>query len=197
MRLAPLCTLLAIGCFEGPLATATGESADFEIFVPEVDAPSDINDAVPFPDTEVPEEQTWQTAPLLEPGVYTMRIHHLEGEACWPEVVQGESMELIVEEDSVGARLDGFVTLRRQGADRAWGIGSRGSEVSEGCLQTEALFVSAMITGNDRFDAHFEINVGQCGEGCEVSSSLLPECMGSCEASLRRSGPLPGDTGGQ
>ena len=190
---AALAALTACSTELGPPLGA-GPAPAFAVDPPEVGDDDAEWSAQPGPDpTAVTPADVGQ--PLVDPGIWEMRVVETDGQPCWPGVRDGAIVDVAVESAASSLRLMDLVTLYGEGDARAAGIGMEGGEIAEGCRQTDVLLATATVHGPDRFEAWMEHSRTYTGDGCAALKDTPKGCSGAWMGRFEFAEPFVGDTG--
>ena len=174
-----------IACDESDPYAPAGHAADVDIEVPDAEDDDAETPTPPAYDGFIEDGQ--QAGPeLLQDGTYAMRVLDTSGESCWASVVPKAALQITVDGTPSMAQLMGFVNLRAQSTERAWGIGSRGGEIIDDCVLTEAVYVDAELHSDRHFNARFHLSVAVSGDGCEDLKEPIATCSQTWDAELYR-----------
>lgn len=188
-RTAALVAVVAFACDPGPGQLDGQDALTFGVTPPDLDQRYEGD--LPWErgekgDRESPNDNTQtRVDPLVESGVWAMRVLETEGPACWSAITPGGGATMTIEADATTLTMMDFVRLRGRGLGEAWGVGSRAAEVADGCLRTDAIFATARIVDGWTMDVHFELAVSYSGT-CDDGKAMPEDCSTGWDAHMMR-----------
>ena len=173
---------------------ASGPAPDFGVEPPTVEDETDA--VVLWPgqeDRSVEPPDVGQ--PLVDSGIWTMRVVDDSGAPCLPGVEPGALIDVTVEGAAHSVRLMDRVTLFSEGDGRASGIGMEGGDIAEDCRRSDVMLATAVIHGPERFEARIEFARSYSGDGCAALKDAPQGCSAEWMGRFEWAEPFEGDTG--